>query len=54
MEMKAWAWLKAFPSFDNSQKNVSALATFYRKFAGYFSNLDFHVNPSSNLIIQRK
>ena len=43
MEMKAWAWLKAFPSFDKSQKNISALVTFYRKFAGYFSNLDFHV-----------
>ena len=43
MEMKARTWLKAFPSFDNSHKFFSALATFYRKFVGYFSNLDFHV-----------
>ena len=43
MEMKAWTWLKVFPSFDNSQKFFSALVTFYSKFLGYFSNLDFHV-----------
>ena len=33
----------AFPYFDNSHKFFSALLTFYSKFAGYFSNHDFHV-----------
>ena len=40
MEMKA---LKGFPSFDNSHKIFLALVTFYSKFAGYFSNPDFHL-----------
>ena len=39
MEMK----VKVFPSFDNSHKIFSALVSFYSKFAGYFSNLGFHV-----------
>ena len=43
MEIQAWSWLKASPSFDNSQKILLALVTFYSKFAGYFSDLDFHV-----------
>ena len=37
------ALLKAFPSCDNFQKIFLALVTFYSKFPGYFSNLDFHV-----------
>ena len=30
-------------SCDNSQEIFLALVTFYSKFPGYFSNLDFHV-----------
>ena len=31
------------PFSDNSEQTFSALITFYSKFPGYFSNLDFHV-----------
>ena len=54
MEMKAWTWLRAFPSFYDSHKFFPVLVTFYSKFTGYFSDLDFHVILHVILILQHK